>query len=147
MIETLEPWAQHGVRVGAGLAIGALVGLERGFKLRGQRSGRRVAGFRTFSLIGLAAAIAGLLSAAQPLFAGAIVAGIIAMLGIAYAPRLTRRGDATSPIAAVATIAAAFLAGTGQVGLALAATAVIVFLLALKEDLHQFVDRLDSRDI
>lgn len=146
MIETLEPWAQHGVRVGAALAIGALVGLERGFKLRRQEE-RRVAGFRTFSLIGLGSGIAGLLSAVQPLFAVAIVAGIIAILAIAYAPRLTKSGDATSPVAAVATIAAAFLSGTGQVGLALAAAAIIVFILALKEDLHDFVDGLDERDI
>ena len=42
------------------------------------------------------------------------------------------KGDATSPVAAAATIAAAFLAGLGSVGLALAAGAVIVFILALE---------------
>ena len=111
----LEPWAQQAVRVGAGLAIGALVGLERGFKLREQREGYRVAGVRTFTLIGLAAGIAGLLVGAQPLVGAVIVLAMLAYLGIAYAPRLTAKGDSTSPIAAAATIAAAFLAGTGVV--------------------------------
>ena len=53
VITGLEPWAKQGIRVGAGLAIGALVGLERGFKLRGQKEGSRVAGVRTFTLLGL----------------------------------------------------------------------------------------------
>ncbi|HEX6217682.1 MAG TPA: DUF4010 domain-containing protein [Sphingomicrobium sp.] len=147
MIAGLEPWAQEAVRVGAGLAIGALVGLERGFNLRGQKAGTRVAGVRTFSLMGLGAGIAGLTAAAQPFAAAAILLAMLGYLAIAYAPRLTAKGDATSPIAAAATIAAAFLAGTGTIGLALAAGAVIVFILAMKDEVHGFVGRLDEKDI
>lgn len=147
MIETLEPWAQQGLRVGAGLAIGALVGLERGFKLRGEREGYRVAGVRTFTLLGLGAGIAGLIAGAQPFAAAVILLAMLGYLALAYAPRLTAKGDATSPIAACATIAAAFLAGTGMVGLALAAGAVVVLILALKEDVHGFVERLDEKDV
>jgi uncharacterized membrane protein (DUF4010 family) len=147
VIAGLEPWTQQAIAVGAGLAIGALVGLERGFKLRTQKEGMRVAGVRTFSLIGLASGIAGLIALPQPFAAGAILLGMLGYLAIAYAPRLTAKGDATSPIAATATIAAAFLAGLGSVGLALAAAAVIVFLLALKDEVHDFVDRLDEKDI
>jgi uncharacterized membrane protein (DUF4010 family) len=72
---------------------------------------------------------------------------MLGSLMIAYAPRLQAKGDATSPIAAAATIATAFLAGWGSVGLALACTAIIVLILAIKEDLHGFVQRLDERDI
>jgi uncharacterized membrane protein (DUF4010 family) len=102
---------------------------------------------RTFSLMGLAAAIAGLIGAAQPFAAGAIVIGMLGMLAIAYAPKLKEQGDATSPIAAAVTIATAFLAGSGNVGLAVAAAAVIILILAMKEDVHEFVDRLDEEDI
>lgn len=147
MIAGLEPWAQDAVRVGAGLVTGALVGVERGFKLRDQKEGTRVAGVRTFSLLGLGAGIAGLLGRVQPLASAAIVLAMLAYLAIAYAPRLTARGDATSPIAAAATIATAFLAGWGSVGLALACAAVIVLILAIKEDLHGFVERLDEQDV
>lgn len=147
MIETLEPWAHQAISAGAGLAIGALVGIERGFKLRGQREGHRVAGVRTFTLLGLASGVAGLLSHNQPIAAAALIAAMLTYLGIAYAPRLKAKGDATSPIAAAATIAVAFLAGYGSVGLALAAAAILVLILALKEDLHEFVDRLDEKDI
>lgn len=147
MIAGLEPWAQDAIRVGSGLAIGALIGLERGFKLRTQKAGTRVAGVRTFSLLGLASGIAGRIGEAQPLAAGAIIIAMLGYLAIAYAPKLRAKGDATSPVAAAATIAVAFLAGLGLVGLALAAGAIIVLILALRDDLHAFVERLDEQDV
>ena len=147
MIAGLEPWGQQAIAVGAGLAIGALVGLERGFTLRGQQEGRRVAGVRTFTLMGLASGVAGLLAATQPIVAAVIVAAMLFYLGLAYAPRLKAKGDATSPIAAATTVALAFLAGAGVVGLALAGTAVVVLVLAMKDEVHEFVGRLDEKDI
>lgn len=147
MIAGLEPWAQDAIRVGSGLAVGMLVGLERGFNLRRQEDGKRVAGVRTFSLLGLAAGIAGLVAANQPMVAAAVVLAMLVYLGIAYAPKLKAQGDATSPVAAAATIAVAFLAGLGAVGLALACGAVVVLVLALRDELHGFINRLDERDV
>lgn len=147
MIADAQPFADEAIRIGAGLLIGALVGLERGYKLREMPDGARVAGLRTFTLLGLVSAIAGLLSADQPFVAGGLVAGLVLMLGLAYAPKLKARADATSPIAAVATIAAAFLAGTGSAGFGLAIAAVIVLILAMRQPLHGFVDRLDEQDV
>ena len=100
MIGGLEPWAQDAVRVGSGLLVGGLVGLERGFKLRDQQEGTRVAGVRTFALLGLGAGIAGLISTAQPIAAAAFVLAQLTYLAIAYAPKLRVKGDATSPVAA-----------------------------------------------
>jgi uncharacterized membrane protein (DUF4010 family) len=147
MIAGLEPLAQDAVRVGSGLVAGLLIGLERGFNLRGQKEGTRVAGIRTFSLLGLGCGIAGLVSRSQPLVAGVLVAAALAMLAVAYLPKLKAKADATSPIAAVATAAIAFLAGSGAVGLALAAAAIVILLLAMKDELHGFVERLDERDV
>ena len=148
MIESLDIWAQQGLRVGVGLVVGVLVGLERGFKLKDQADGRRVAGVRTFSLLGLAGGIAGLLgSMGQVLVSAVLMLGAIGMLAIAYAPRLKTKGDATSPVAAVATLGIAYLAGTGLIGLALAAAAIVVLILAMRNEVHGFVDRLDERDI
>lgn len=147
MTSGLEPWAQDAVRVGAGLVTGALVGLERGFKLRGQKEGHRVAGVRTFTLLGLGAGIAGLISGRQPIAAGAILLAMLGYLAIAYAPELKVRGDVTSPIAAAATIGTAFLGGSGNVGLALACAAIIVLILAFRDEYHGFVERLDEQDV
>ena len=148
MIESLDLWVQHGLRVGVGLVVGVLVGLERGFKLKDQPDGRRVAGVRTFSLLGLAGGIAGLLgSMGQGMVGAVLMLGAIGMLAIAYAPKLRAKGDATSPVAAIATLGIAYLAGYGLIGLALATGAVVVLILALRDELHGFVDRLDERDI
>jgi len=148
MIESLDLWAQHGLRVGVGLVVGILVGLERGFKLKDQPDGRRVAGVRTFSLLGLCGGIAGLIgSMGQAVVGAVLMLGAIGMLAVAYAPKLKAKGDATSPVAAIATLGIAYLAGNGLIGLALAAGAVLVLILALRDELHGFVDRLDQRDI
>ena len=72
---------------------------------------------------------------------------MLAYLGIAYAPKLKAKGDVTSPVAAAATIAVAFLGGMGSVGLALACAAIIVLILALRDEFHGFVDRLDEKDV
>ena len=51
------------VRLGLALAIGFLIGVERGWRERDEAEGERTAGLRTFSLIGLAGGIAGALRA------------------------------------------------------------------------------------
>ncbi|HKJ94578.1 MAG TPA: MgtC/SapB family protein, partial [Gammaproteobacteria bacterium] len=47
--------------LGVALAIGLLVGFERGWAQRGVRTGERVAGLRTFGIVGLLGGVAALL--------------------------------------------------------------------------------------
>ena len=91
-------WADEAVRVGAALAAGVLIGIERGWTQRAGRDGTRVAGVRTFTLLGLAGGLAGLLGAkGQPLAAGSLAAGATALLVAGYFNRLKERPDATTP--------------------------------------------------
>ena len=60
----------------AALAIGLIVGLERGWKERGDPTGSRVAGFRTFGLIGL---VGGLAASLDPGNGFVISAGVIGL--------------------------------------------------------------------
>ena len=144
----IEPWANEALRIGAGLAAGALVGIERGWKLKGEKPGTRVAGVRTFILLGLAGAIAGLIGArGQALVAGSIAAAAAALLTIAYSRALAAQRDATSAVAALIVLAIGFLAGSGSAGLAIACAAVAVLVLALREELHGFVGRMDAADV
>jgi len=50
------------VRLAVALAIGLLVGVERGWQERGAAEGQRVAGLRTYTLIGLLGGLAGLIA-------------------------------------------------------------------------------------
>jgi len=127
-----------------------LIGIERGFDLRRLESGTRIAGVRTFTLVGLASGMAGLIAALGYGFAaGAIAAGPAAVLSIGYAnrPGLSEKPDATTPIAGIVTIGLGFLAGSGNPALAIAGATIVTLLLSLKRETHGILDRLDEDDV
>ena len=141
-------WVREGLAVGTALACGVLIGIERGWKLKDQKPGMRVAGVRTFSMLGLGSGVAGLVGTlGYPLVAAALVTGAVALMVVAYARALEDQHDSTSAVAAIVTIAIAFLAGSGKPGLAIACGAITVAILALRQELHRFVDRLDADDV
>jgi len=109
-----------------------------------------VAGVRTFTLVGLESGIAGLAGhLGQSFAAGALVAGTVAVLAVGYAnrPGIKRKPDATTPMAALVTVGLAFLAGFGEPGLAIAGATIVTLLLALKAELHGFLEKLDEDDV
>lgn len=112
--------------------------------------GTRVAGVRTFTLLGLLAGIAGLVGSLGQAFAGgALIAGAAAILCIGYwnRPDLAKRPDATSPVAGMATIGLGFLAGSGNPALAIVGATIVTLILALKEEVHGFIGKLDEEDV
>jgi len=139
---------EQAIRLAGALAVGALAGVERGWSLRDLQPGTRVAGIRTFSLLGLLGGIAGLLSSEGQAVAGAaiMVAGA-AILAAGYGWQMRDKRDATSGITALLILATGFLAGMGSVGVALALAAMIVLILALREATHHFVERLSEADV
>ena len=146
----MNDWGWHALSLVTALACGLLIGIERGFDLRALRAGTRVAGVRTFTLLGLASGLAGLAGQfGQPFVAGAIVAGCAAVLTVGYAhrPGLKSKPDATTPVAALTTVGLGFIAGFGQPGFAIAGAAVVTLILALKAELHGFLDKLDEDDV
>lgn len=150
-MQTVWPdWPAQGLAVATALACGLLIGIERGFSLRREHAGARVAGVRTFTLLGTVAGLAGLIgSGGQALAAGALIAGAAAVLAVGYAhrPGLSTRPDATTPIAAMGTLGLGFVAGFGNPGLAIAGATIVTLLLALKQETHRFIDRLDEDDV
>jgi uncharacterized membrane protein (DUF4010 family) len=142
--------ADQALALGAALAAGLLIGIERGWRSRGDPEGSRVAGVRTFSLLGLTGGVAGLLArGGYGLAGGALVLGAAAILAAGYVRRVRQDGrpDATGAIAALAALALAFLAGAGSAPLALAGAAVATLVLALRSEVHGLVDRLDGEDV
>lgn len=141
-------WGEEALRIGAALAAGLLIGIERGWIQRDQRAGTRVAGIRTFTLLGLAGGLAGLLGAkGQPWIVTAIALAASALLVLGYWQSVQERKDATGAVAALITIAIGLLAGIGSVGLALACAAATVLVLSMKGELHGFVSHLDEADV
>ena len=114
-------WYWQALSVGTAIACGLLIGIERGWKLKDEKPGTRVAGVRTFTMLGLGSGIAGLLgSIGYGAVAAAIAVGMVAILVTAYSHSLEGHHDSTSAVAAMATVAIAFLAGNRNPALAIA---------------------------
>lgn len=128
------------------LAIGLLVGLERGWQAREAEAGTRVAGFRTFGLLGLL----GGLSALAPVAIGAIMLAAGAALVIAGYVRAAAEPhsrSATSAIAGLLVLGLGWFAASGHKVEALAAAAVMTLVLAMRHRLHAWLRGMSEGEV
>jgi uncharacterized membrane protein (DUF4010 family) len=132
------------------LALGLLIGIERGWRMREEPEGARVAGVRTFGLLGLTGgAIGTLIAARQPEISAALAAGAIGalLLGHWYDMRRETSVSATSAIAAVLTLGLGVLAGIGQPVVASVSGGAATILLASRRSLHAMLKTASEEDI
>ena len=131
------------------LALGLLVGLQRGWAQRQDEPGSRFAGFRTFGLLGLTGGVAGTLSDGSGPIATIMLAAAAALIIIGYY-RTSTRGDSLSGTASVVgllTLACGLLAATGRPQIATAIAVSMALLLAMRSQLHRFVGRLNEAEV
>jgi uncharacterized membrane protein (DUF4010 family) len=144
----LMDWDSPLLVLACALGCGMLIGIERGWSLRNEEPGNRVAGVRTFSLLGLAGGIAGLATRhGAAWLGGALAIGAVAILVIGYSRVLAERRDATTAVSALLVSGIGAIAGLGMISVALASAAATVLMLALRDELHGFVARLDAQDV
>ena len=132
-------------RLGLALAIGLLIGLERGWRERDLDSGGRAAGIRTFALIGL---LGGLWGAMTPTLGPVPMSAA----GLAFAAAFTlfewresvalKDYSATTTIAGLTVFALGAFAVLGNRAVAGAAGVAVVALLAARNSLHEFLKKL-----
>ncbi len=146
----VQPDLPHLYALGVSLAIGLLIGLERGWETREREEGSRIAGLRTYGLIGLLGGVFALIAEAF----GAVVLGLgflgLAVLVIAaYYRRFRISGDLgiTSMVAALLTFGLGALAVLDHLFEATAAAVVTALLLDLKPRLHAWLRRLTPREL
>lgn len=135
--------------IGVGLALGLLVGLQRGWSLRERAEGMRFAGIRTFGLMGLAGGIAGTLYAHAQGPAVVLLASAAALVLVGYyrTSRIEGLVDGTSGFAGLVTLACGFLAGSGEYLFATVIAVAMLVLLVLREQLHGLLNRLSDAEI
>lgn len=137
-------------RLAAALAVGLIVGLERGWRDRGLAEGARVAGLRTFALLGL---LGGVLALLQPVLgAGPLVAGILGVGGafaVAYAITLRETGSRslTSLVAALVTLVLGALAALEQAAVAVGCAVLTAVLLDMKPVLHRWLRLVEADEL
>ena len=108
----------------ASLAVGILIGIERGWRQRNAIDGSRVSGLRTFGLIGLAGGLAGHV---PDLLAAVITLATLSSLVLGYRGALAREGSlsVTNTLVGIITFALGYIAARGQVSEALAVAAAV----------------------
>lgn len=133
------------IRLAVAVAIGLLVGLERGWRRRSSEDHQRAAGFRTYALTGLLGGVAGALSQET----GAIVLAMgFASFSIVFTVfhwlEAQRDNDVsvTSVVAGMLTFALGAYAVIGNHRIAIGCAIVMTGLLALREPLHRWVASL-----
>lgn len=134
----------------AALAAGMLIGIERGWKQREAQDGTRVAGLRTFCLIGASGGVASVialqLSAA---LASVLLAALALLLLLAFLrPRTAPSSpDATTAVAAMLTMGLGVLAGAGLPALALALSALTALILSARQQAHAVLRALTPEEL
>jgi uncharacterized membrane protein (DUF4010 family) len=129
------------------LAIGLLIGLERGWQQRAATPGSRVAGMRTFALFGLIGGLAGFVADSG---GGSLVSAVLVLAGAALVVIGYRRdagASATTEAAALATIGLGWLAGHGWPVPALALSVLTAFMLSQRQRLHGWIQGLNEADL
>jgi uncharacterized membrane protein (DUF4010 family) len=136
--------------LGIALAIGLLIGLERGWRLRAQGEGSRVAGLRTYGLISLMGGVGALLAEyVGPLLPITMFLALTLVLLVAYSLSLDKFEDVgiTSMIASLMTFMLGALTLYGHTVLASATAVVVTLLLGFKPLLHEWLNKLERSEL
>ena len=136
-------------KVIASLAIGLLVGIERGWNDREQSDGNRVAGIRTFSLIGLLGGVVALLSREiSPWFIIAAFLAVSALSITAHFLEVQEDKDVgtTTAFTMMLTFVLAAWAAYGHIIPAMAVTVIVISLLGHKPSLHSWLKKITPLD-
>jgi uncharacterized membrane protein (DUF4010 family) len=128
-------------RAGLAAAIGLLVGIERGWQEREARDGSRVAGIRTYTLIGILGGICGFLTRTAPLATGLCFLAFAIPYGFLEWRRIqgTDNFSATNLVAGLLTFMLGAYATAGSMTVAAASAVVMTAVLAERTILHDFL--------
>lgn len=132
------------------LLLGAIVGLERGWDARAQASGERIAGIRTFALIGLLGGVAALLAKEVTEWAfPVLLISVVAIALVAFNERLNhiRNFSITGTIGMVLTFCYGAIAVAVDPAIATGAAVVTALILDNKKEIHGLVDKLQEHEL
>jgi uncharacterized membrane protein (DUF4010 family) len=137
-------------RLALALALGLLIGVERGWAARTEPTGARVAGIRTFGLVGLIGGVAGLATGFEaPGVAIVLLVSTAAALLLGYREQMRRGGglSSTASLVGLLTLGFGYLATTGQGPIAGALAAVTTLVLSSRKQLHSWVGGLSEQEV
>jgi uncharacterized membrane protein (DUF4010 family) len=141
---------QTTLNLAVALLLGAIIGLERGWDAREQKSGERIAGIRTFALVGLLGGISALLAREITQWAfPVLLVSVVAMAIVAYSERLEhiRNFSITGMVGMVLTFCFGAVAVAVDPVIATAAAVVTAIILDNKQEIHGWVNKLKEHEL
>ncbi len=137
-------------RLTIALALGLIIGLERGWEQRHVQAGARSAGVRTFGLVGLFGGLSAFL--AGEVVASTLALALLALAGIivvSYVLTATQSNDfgITTELALFITFGIGALAVRGFEAEAAAVAVIVTGLLRFKGELHRSIEHLDRQEL
>ena len=130
-------------------AIGLLFGIERGWQEREARDGSRVAGIRTFTLIGMLGGFCGLLAGNNAGLQSVFFVGFALPFGLFewQKARQAQNMSATDLVAGLLAFALGAFAASGSMFLAGGAGILATLVLAERRFLHSFLRRVRWKEL
>ncbi len=145
----MEDIYQSVITLAVSLAIGLLVGIERSWSDREGEDGSRIAGLRTFSLIGLLGGVAVLLGREVGVWFVGVAFVVVAALSItAHVLDVQEDQDlgTTTAFSMMLVFVLSAWAAYGAVVPAMAVTVVVISLLGYKPVLHSWLKMISPQD-
>lgn len=138
------------LQLAVALLLGALIGLERGWESRELAAGRRVAGIRTYALLGLLGGLSALLSEAlTPWAFPVMLVGVAALTLVAYRTQAEqeRNVSITGAVGQLLTFSFGAIAVGVDLVVATAGAVVTVLILDNKREIHGLINRLHAHEL
>lgn len=134
---------------GLALALGLLIGVQRGWVSRRDPAGSRFAGVRTYGLFGLAGGVAGVLQTRASALAFVLLAASAGLVLLGYWRSTKGRASVsgTASLTGLITLAAGFLAGSGEFALASVLTGTTVLVLAQRNRWHHWLRHIEEQEM
>ncbi|KQH89215.1 MgtC/SapB family protein [Vibrio fluvialis] len=132
------------------LLLGAIVGTQRGWVAHNNVEGSRVAGIRTFSLVGLYGGLSAILAAHySPLLLGFALLALVVLASIAFVLKQRKSQDIsiTGVVSLLVTFVLGSLAVSGEPVLAAAAAVITAVVLDNKKELHEALQKLQEYEL
>lgn len=132
------------------LFLGAIVGTQRGWVMRNSEEGSRVAGIRTYSLVGLFGGLVAILAKTfSPLLIGFALVALVLLACIAFVIQQDKSKDVsiTGVVSLMVTFVLGCLAVSGYMVIAAASAVITAIVLDNKKELHQALTKLQEYEL
>ncbi len=132
------------------LVLGAIIGIQRGWVKRNSVEGSRVAGIRTYSLVGLLGGLVAVLAEHySPLLLGFALIALVILSCVAFFMKQKNSGDVsiTGLVSLLVTFVLGCLAVAGEAVLAASAAVITALVLDNKKELHEALQKLQEYEL